>query len=53
MIIKDILSKQRKFFDTNKTKEASFRIKQLKKFKILLKENENLLYTAIFQDFGK
>ena len=50
---KQILINQRKFFNSNKTKDISFRIKQLKKLKRLLKENEDLLYKAIYEDFGK
>ncbi|MGV8945158.1 MAG: aldehyde dehydrogenase [Lutibacter sp.] len=53
MEIKDILAQQQTFFNSNKTKEVNFRIAQLKKFKNILKENESLLYKAIYEDFGK
>ena len=53
MEIKEILSEQQEFFHSNKTKEADFRIQQLKKLKRLLKENEASLYKAIYEDFGK
>lgn len=53
MKIKDILLKQQDFFNSDKTKEPDFRIQQLKKLKRLLKENEGLLYKAIYEDFGK
>ncbi len=53
MDIKDIILKQQKFFNSNTTKEPDFRVIQLKKFKSLLKENEDLLYDAIYEDFGK
>ncbi len=53
MEIKDVILKQQLFFNSNKTKETDFRVHQLKKFKRLLKENENLLYDAIYEDFGK
>lgn len=53
MEIKDVLLKQHNFFNSNKTKETDFRIQQLKKLKNLLKENEDLLYDAIYKDFGK
>ncbi len=53
MEIKDVLLKQQIFFNSNKTKETDFRIHQLKKFKRLLKENEDLIYNAIYEDFGK
>lgn len=53
MEIKDILSKQKAYFDSNKTKNVPFRIEQLNKFKKIIKENEDLLYKAIYEDFGK
>ena len=40
MKIKEILQEQKDFFDSNTTKDPAFRIQQLKKFKRLLKENE-------------
>ena len=53
MEIKNIIEKQRSFFNSNQTKEIAFRIENLNKIKLLLKENENLLYKAIYEDFGK
>lgn len=53
MEIKNIIEKQRTFFNSNQTKEIVFRIEKLKKIKSLLKENERLLYKAIYEDFGK
>ena len=53
MNIEDIIEKQRIFFNSNETKEVEFRIQQLKKVKDVLKENESVLYKAIYQDFGK
>jgi aldehyde dehydrogenase (NAD+) len=53
MNIKEIIVKQQEFFNSNQTKDVDFRIRQLKKFKKILKENEDLLYQAIFEDFGK
>uniref|UniRef100_UPI00404A30ED aldehyde dehydrogenase n=1 Tax=Flavobacterium sp. TaxID=239 RepID=UPI00404A30ED len=41
------------YFDSNKTKNVPFRIEQLNKFKKIIKENEDLLYKAIYEDFGK
>ena len=52
-MIQKILKKQQDFFNSNKTKDVSFRIEQLKLFKKVLKENEDSLYKAIYQDFGK
>ncbi|MCF6278792.1 MAG: aldehyde dehydrogenase [Flavobacteriaceae bacterium] len=48
-----IINEQRKFFNTNQTKELSFRIEQLKKLKKLLKEKESDFYEAIYKDFKK
>ena len=53
MKIKDILTQQQNFFNSNKTKNINFRIEQLSKIKKALKENEGLLYKAIYEDFGK
>ena len=53
MKIQELYSKQQEFFNSNKTKNTSFRIEQLKKFRKILEENESELYTAIFEDFGK
>jgi len=53
MKIQEIYTKQQDFFNSNATKDVSFRIEQLKKFKKVLKENEDLLYKAIYEDFGK
>jgi len=53
MKIDDILVKQRIFFNSNQTKDIGFRIANLKKIQCLLKENESLLYKAIYEDFGK
>jgi aldehyde dehydrogenase (NAD+) len=53
MKIENILENHKVFFNSNQTKDIGFRIEQLKKVKIVLKENENLLYKAIYEDFGK
>ena len=49
----DIITKQRDFFNSNKTKDINFRISQLKKLKNLIIDNEKSLYQAIYSDFGK
>lgn len=49
----DILQSQREFFYTQKTKNVKFRKMYLEKLRDLIIENENLLYEAIDQDFGK
>lgn len=51
--MKDIVKKQREFFNSNLTKDIDFRVQQLKKFRNLLKDNETLLNQAIYADFKK
>ena len=51
--MKDIVKKQREFFNLNQTKTIDFRIQQLKKLKKLLTDNESLLNDAIYADFKK
>lgn len=51
--MKELIRKQREFFDTNQTKDIDFRIVQLKKFKNLLKDATKKLNDAIFDDFRK
>jgi len=50
----DVLVKsQLEYFNSNVTKDVNFRIKQLKKFSLVLKTNESLLDKAIYKDFKK
>lgn len=49
----ELVKSQLDFFNTNITKDIKFRIKQLKKLKIVLKNNEKLLDEAIYKDFRK
>ena len=51
--MESIVKKQRDFFNSNATKDIKFRKVQLLKLKKLLKENEDALNKAIFDDFGK
>jgi len=51
--MKEIISLQRNFFNTQQTKEVAFRIKQLKTFERMLKENQESLHEAIYKDFKK
>ncbi len=53
MNYQDIIDQQRHFFNTNATKDISFRIQQLKRLKNVLKKNEALLYESIYKDFKK
>ncbi|PKP03385.1 MAG: aldehyde dehydrogenase [Bacteroidetes bacterium HGW-Bacteroidetes-6] len=49
----NIISNQRNFFNSNASKELSFRKAQLIKLRTLLKSNEKRLYEAIDADFKK
>ena len=49
----DIVQRQRAFFNSNATRDISFRKEQLKKLLSLLKSNEEELCAAIYTDFGK
>jgi aldehyde dehydrogenase (NAD+) len=53
MDIPKIVNQQKKFFNSNSTKEVNLRIETLKKLKLILKENEDKLYAAIYSDFKK
>jgi len=53
MDIQKIVNQQKSFFNTNATKEVNLRIETLKKLKLILKENEDKLYDAIYTDFKK
>ncbi len=53
MNYQEIIHKQKAFFNTNATKDISFRVKELKRLKNILKKNEELLYKAIYSDFKK
>lgn len=49
----EVFLKQKAFYNSNKTLEASFRIKQLTKLLRVLEENEDYLYEEIYKDFQK
>lgn len=51
--MKTIFQNQKNFFNSNQTKSIDFRKQQLKKLKKLLKENEDVLFEAIYRDFKK
>lgn len=53
MMIQEIFETQQKHFNSNATKPVATRIALLKKLKNLIQENEERLYDAIYQDFGK
>lgn len=51
--VNQLVQNQRKYFKTNATQSAEFRLKQLKKLKTLLLQHEEEMHEAIFNDFGK
>ena len=53
MNYENILQKQKDFFYSQKTKDVTFRIEQLKKLKKVILDHEKSLYDAIYKDFGK
>lgn len=53
MDIQTVIEKQRKFAIAGNAKDISFRKEQLQKLKKVLKENEELLYQAIYADIKK
>ena len=48
-----VFQNQKAFFNSNETKSIDFRKQQLRKLKKILKENEPLLFDAIYLDFKK
>ncbi len=52
-MMKETVKNQLEFFNSNQTKNIDWRIAQLKKLRTILKENEPLLYKAIYADFQK
>ncbi len=50
---KDIVNQQRIYFNSQKTKSLSFRKMHLERLKKLIIDNDKLLKTAIYEDFGK
>ena len=51
--IAKLVTKQRDFFESSATKDVSERIKQLKKFRKVILDNEQAIYSALNADFGK
>ncbi|MBW8362735.1 MAG: aldehyde dehydrogenase [Kaistella sp.] len=49
----EILSAQKELFSSQKTKNLNFRKMYLEKLKTVITDNQNLLYEAIYSDFGK
>src|SRR5438132_1334405 len=50
---REVLEKQRQFFDSGATRSLSFRIEQLKKLKILVETSENEIIAALNKDLAR
>ncbi|MCF6214054.1 MAG: aldehyde dehydrogenase [Flavobacteriaceae bacterium] len=48
-----LVENQHQYFNTHKTKNLKFRLKQLQKLEDVLKSNEKEIYKAIYKDFKK
>ncbi|PIF46089.1 aldehyde dehydrogenase (NAD+) [Chryseobacterium sp. 52] len=53
MKVQEVVSHQKAFFKTQQTKNIKFRKMYLEKLRDIVVKNEDLLYEAIHQDFGK
>ena len=53
MNFQEILNEQKEFFNSQKTKNIKFRKRALQQLKEAIITNENLMYEAIYKDFGK
>ncbi|MGL6338697.1 MAG: aldehyde dehydrogenase family protein, partial [Waterburya sp.] len=52
-LVQQIISRQRKFFATGKTKEINFRCEQLQKLKTSIKQRSNDILDALYADLHK
>ena len=53
MNFQEILNEQKEFFNSQKTTNIKFRKRALQKLKEAILKNEDLMYEAIYKDFGK
>lgn len=51
--LKDIVDRQRNFFNTDKTKSVEYRIDMLNRLKKAINDNENLVIKALYDDLSK
>ncbi len=51
--LEELLSRQRKFFETHQTKSINFRLNTLKKIRTLIKKYEPELHEALRKDLGR
>ncbi len=53
MSLSEIIRQQKQFYQSGKTRDVTYTLKQLTKIKQVIKANESLIYDAIMADFGK
>lgn len=53
MEIKELVKMQRKYYNTGKTRDISFRLEQLKKLKLVVLQNEEKILLALKKDLNK
>ena len=51
--LKNIVEMQRNFFNTNKTKSIEYRIKMLKRLEKVIKDNEEIIFSELYEDLSK
>lgn len=51
--MKEIISKQRKFFNSNATKDLKFRIRMLERLRVSIEINEDMIYSALKKDLNR
>ena len=51
--LKEIINKQRDFFNTNATKSVKYRIKMLQRLKEVIRNNEVAILSALYKDLLK
>jgi aldehyde dehydrogenase (NAD+) len=48
-----LFNRQKEFFNSNQTKDYEFRLNQLKKLKLVIKQHENEISKALYEDLNK
>lgn len=51
--IREVLTSQRTFFNSGRTKDLKYRKEQLKKLKSVIQQNESRIYEALYKDLRK
>lgn len=53
MELKNVVEKQKEFFNTDETKSVGYRISMLRKLENVIKENEKQILSALYEDLSK